>query len=316
MWLIIGHLGAEVSLCVVRESALRPMKCYIVAQIGILMKYLTFLLVLLSSTTWAKPLIVTSIHPLTMIVTAIAGDAAEVRQLLPNTAEPHHYALRISDRALLNQANLIVWTGPELETFLTRTIASQDPEKVITATALADIEGAKLTESNDPHIWLNPHNGIVIATETSNWIAAHHPALRENILARQQQFRAAVLTVSDRISKQLHPHGKAKILVDHDGFGHFFSAFNIRQAGALKSPSGLGLSAGKLHNLLAEGEFDCIATEPRSAHNRVNNIASAVDTPTVSIDSHGADIPASATAYTELLEEIATALASCLSPQR
>lgn len=279
------------------------------------MKYIALLLILLSSTSWAKPLIVTSIHPLTMIVTAIVGDEVEVRQLLPNAAEPHHYALRISDKALLNQADLILWTGPELETFLARTIANQDPEKVITATTLADIEGAELTASNDPHIWLNPHNGVVIAAETSNWIAAHHPALRANMLVRQQQFRSAVTTLSDSISKQLHPYGDAKILVDHDGFGHFFSAFNIRQAGALKSPSGLSLSAGKLHNLLAKGAFDCLVTEPRSAHRRVNSIASAIDAPTVTIDSHGADIPATATAYTELLEKIATSLASCLSPR-
>ena len=104
------------------------------------MKIITLVLILLCSMpSWAKPLVVTTIRPLTMLVEAIAGDTVEIRQLLPDSEVPHHYSLRISERALISQADLVLWVGPELESFLSKTVTSLPPEKVITAAALPDI---------------------------------------------------------------------------------------------------------------------------------------------------------------------------------
>lgn len=272
------------------------------------------LALLLSSTPiWAKPLIVTSIRPLTMIVQAIAGDDVEVRQLLPDTEEPHHYSLRISDKLALNQADLVVWVGPDLESFLLRAVNNLNPEKVLTASSLADIQLANSGSTNDPHIWLNPDNGIVIATEVSNWIAAHFPGFREQILANQQRFRTQTLAASENVSQRLLPLGDMKVLVDHDAFGHFFGSFHIQQAGALKTTSGLPASAGALQTVLNDSEFDCIVAEPRSRHTRVEKIADKTSAQMVIIDPLGADIPDSDNTYLDLINSIASSLESCLS---
>ena len=271
-----------------------------------------FTLLLSASTSWAKPLIVTSIRPLTMIVQAIGGKQVDVQQLLPDTEEPHHYSLRISDKLLLNRADLVIWVGPELESFLVRAISNLDPEKVITAISLADIQSSKATESNDPHIWLNPNNGIVIATEVSNWIAAHFPDLRDNVFVHQQRFRAETLATSKTINKRLFAARDMRVLVDHDAFGHFFSAFDIRQVGALKTTSGLPAGAGNLQAVLSGAEFDCIVSEPRSAHVRVGTIAAKTAARTVIIDPLGADVSDAGNGYLSLLQNIATSLQGCL----
>ena len=281
------------------------------------MKKISFFLTLLtlplwSTAIWAKPLIVTSIRPLTMIIQTIAGNDVEVRQLLPDSEEPHHYSLRISDKLALNQADLVVWIGPELESFLLRSVNNLNPEKVLTASSLADIQLANSGRANDPHIWLNPDNGIVIATEVSNWIAAHFPDLREQILANQQRFRTQTLTSTENARQRLLPLHDLQVLVDHDAFGHFFSFFNIQQAGALKTTSGLPASAGSLRAVLNDAEFDCIVAEPRSQHTRVEKIADKSSARTVIVDPLGADIPDSDNTYRDLIAEIASTLESCL----
>ncbi|MBV1932509.1 MAG: metal ABC transporter substrate-binding protein [Porticoccaceae bacterium] len=269
-------------------------------------------LLFLSTPTWAKPVIVTSIRPLTMIVQAIAGDDIEVRQLLPDTEEPHHYSLRVSDKLALNQADLVIWVGPELESFLLRAVNNLHPEKVLTASSLADIQLANSGGTNDPHIWLNPDNGIIIATEVSNWIAAHFPDLREQILANQQRFRTQTLATSENVRRRLLPLHDLKVLVDHDAFGHFFSFFHIQQAGALKTTSGLPASAGSLQAVLNDAEFDCIVAEPRSRHSRVEKIADKTSARTVIVDPLGADIPDSDNTYRDLIKAIASSLENCL----
>lgn len=269
-------------------------------------------LLLASPVICAKALIVTSIRPLTMIIEAIAGDHVEVHQLLPDTEEPHHYSLRISDKLVLNKADLVVWVGPGLEAFLLRAVNNLNPEKVLTASSLADIKLARSGDANDPHIWLNPDNGIVIATEVSNWIAAHYPDLRAQMLAGQQRFRTQTLGSSELASQRLMPLRDLKVLVDHDAFGHFFDFFNMQQAGALKTTSGLPVSAGDLQTVLNDAEFDCIIAEPRSRHARVEEIARKTSSQMVIIDPLGADIPDSDNTYRDLIEAITHSLEGCL----
>jgi len=275
------------------------------------------LLLGLSTQTWGKPLIVTSIRPLTMIVNAIAGDAIEVHQLLPNAEEPHHYAMRISDQLKLNQADLVVWVGPELESFLVRATANLNPEKVITVTFMPGIQMATQTTTNDPHVWLNPNNGIIIATEVGNWIAAHFPALRETMLTNQQQFREEIRATSANISERLLPVKNSKILVDHDAYGHFFSFFDVQQVGALKTRSGLPAGADSLQALLKEKELDCIIADPRSRHSRIEKVAHTIaphtEILTVMIDPLGADISDSDNTYLEFLNSMTSSLERCVT---
>ncbi len=269
-------------------------------------------LILATNPAWAQPLVVTSIRPLTMIVQAIGGDQVEVRQLLPDTEEPHHYSLRISDRLLLNQADLVIWVGPELESFLVRAIANQNPEKVVTAISLPDMQKAADPKITDPHLWLNPENGAVLAIEVANSLATHFPELQKHLLANLQQFRVATQATKKAIHQQLATTKKSGILVDHDAFGHFFQAFDIKQIGALKTPSGLPASAGSLQAVLSEGAIDCIVIEPQSAHTRVKKIAAKTTSRTVTIDPLGADILDSNDAYQNLLRGIAAGLQECL----
>lgn len=264
---------------------------------------------------WARPLVVTSIRPLTMIVEAVAGDLVEVRQLLPDAAEPHHYSLRISERITLDAADLVLWIGPELEVFMAGTVGNINPEKVLTATALTERRASPQTAPTDPHVWLNPNYALAIATEVGNWLAAHFPELRSELLSQQQHFRSELNAAQSKIRLQLHDAQRRKIIVDHDAFGHFFGYFNIPQAGALKDASGLTASAGTMANLFNTGKADCVVAEPQSRHERVAGVAKKLGARVTTIDPLGADIALSSTAYVQLLESIARSLAKCLAPQ-
>lgn len=264
---------------------------------------------------WAKPVVLTSMHPLSLISAAIVGENAEIVPLLPPSEEPHHYSLRIGDKLALQKADLVVWIGPGMEGFLTRAIGDLDPAKVLTASTLPDIQLQNAQGNNetieDFHLWLNPEYAIVIATELANWLAAHQPQQAPGLLARLQRFSTQTRAVSHTIAENLNVLQSRKILVDHDAFGYFFSYFGIQQAGALKSSSGLAKGARALASTLNESNFDCVVAEPRSHHNRVARVAARRAVPTVVIDPLGAHLSPSENSYTDLLLSITQALLKC-----
>ena len=72
-----------------------------------------------------KVQIVASIKPIQLMVQQLVGDLGEVEVLIPEGASPHHYNLRPSDMRKLAQTDLVVWVGPAMEQFLTKTMHRQ-----------------------------------------------------------------------------------------------------------------------------------------------------------------------------------------------
>lgn len=82
------------------------------------------------STLYALPAqateVATSIKPLELLVRAVAGDSVKVTTLVPPGASPHTYTMRPSQRRALQDADLIFWVGPEMESFLIRLLAGEE----------------------------------------------------------------------------------------------------------------------------------------------------------------------------------------------
>lgn len=66
--------------------------------------------------------VLTSIKPLGFIANAITDGVTETKVLLPVTASPHDYSLKPSDVSQLQSAQLVVWVGDGLESFLEKSI--------------------------------------------------------------------------------------------------------------------------------------------------------------------------------------------------
>lgn len=88
----------------------------------------------------AKADILTSIKPIGFIASAIADGVTPTQVLLPDTASPHDYSLKISDISKLKKAELVIWIDPDMENFLTKTIKSLPKNKVLTLGNIKEIQ--------------------------------------------------------------------------------------------------------------------------------------------------------------------------------
>ncbi|KAA9001683.1 zinc ABC transporter substrate-binding protein ZnuA [Affinibrenneria salicis] len=95
--------------------------------------------------------VLTSIRPLGFIAAAIADGVTTTEVLLPDGASPHDYALRPADVQRLKSAQLVIWIGPEMETFLTKPISQLDSGRQITLAELPAIRALLVKESAHAH---------------------------------------------------------------------------------------------------------------------------------------------------------------------
>jgi zinc transport system substrate-binding protein len=68
--------------------------------------------------------VVVSIKPLHSLVAGVMGETGTPKLIVRGAASPHTYALRPSDAAALEAAELVFWIGPGLEAFLEKPLAA------------------------------------------------------------------------------------------------------------------------------------------------------------------------------------------------
>lgn len=233
------------------------------------------LIFLCSGSLQAKPVLLSSIKPVQLLVEVIAGGHADARLLLPANVSPHLYHLRPSDRVLLNNADRVFWVGPELERFLEKPLSLLKVGRVVT---LADSgEGTPRKEelhaedehhqhTEDPHLWLNPLNAIEIAGRIAQELIEIDPLNRgvyqQNLALLKQRLRV----LDQELVADFIDLPTSNYIVLHDAYGHFERRYGFRREAAFsltpdRKPGARHLLA--MRELLSSGRVRCLFREPQ-----------------------------------------------------
>ena len=108
----------------------------------------------ISAAASAAPTVLVSIKPLYGLTAALMEGLGTPRLLLAGTASPHGYSLRPSDAQALSEADVVVWVGPSLETFLVEPLETLAEDSRIVEAMEAD--GITLLAAREGGIWA-PH---------------------------------------------------------------------------------------------------------------------------------------------------------------
>lgn len=87
----------------------------------------------------AQAEVLTTVKPLGFISAAITEGVTETKVLLPTSASPHDYSLKPSDVQQINQAQLVVWVGESMESFLAKTL-NESGKNTLTLSEIEAIE--------------------------------------------------------------------------------------------------------------------------------------------------------------------------------
>lgn len=282
-------------------------------------------LLLATCTAQAKPLVLSSLRPLTLIAQEIAGTNADVDTLLPASASHHDYPLKVSDHARLQKADVFLWVGPELESFLQKPIANLPQAKIITAYDLAGIQwpaAASLVgqddhdhHAKDPHVWLDPRNAVVVAQAVTEKLVQVDMVNAKQYRANLQVFTAKMQQLDGKLQISLKPVAAVGFAVYHEGFAHFVSHYGLHQLDYVAFTPEQKPGAKHMHQLrerLAK-EGKCLFLEPYNNMQSTRDLAQELQLRVGTLDALGTQ---GATSYAQLLEQMAAAFSTCLANGR
>lgn len=170
-----------------------------------------------------RPVVVSSIRPLGLMVEALAGGAVESRVLLSASASPHDFMLRPSERAALASAQLVIWMGPALERPLAELLQRN------AAPSLALLPAA----TTDPHVWLDPRAAIAMAQRLSAALVEGGLLDQDEATERLSAFEASLADRESLTAAALAPLRTVPFLALHDGYRPFVARYALRQVAAL-----------------------------------------------------------------------------------
>ncbi|MCM0147380.1 zinc ABC transporter substrate-binding protein ZnuA [Photobacterium galatheae] len=285
---------------------------------------------LMSFTVSAKEMhVVSTVHPVNLIVQELVASVGTSETLLPTGSSPHDYALRPSDLEKVNKADLVVWVGPELESFLTKLLA--DKKNAIALTAQPDITLREYEEAHadhadhdahahhhhgvDPHLWLGPDQAIEAAKVISTALIERDPLNRTRYEANLSRFTASVTETVQNLKKQLQPVHKEGYYVFHDAYGYFEEAFGLNNLGHFtvspdRRPGAKTLIT--IRNTLKKSQVKCIFREPQFSPAVIHSVVNGSDIKIGTLDPMATDIAAEQGGYVRFLQELGYSFTECL----
>lgn len=185
-----------------------------------------------------KPVIVATLFPLYDITKNIAGDKFEVINLVPSGASPHTFELTPDDTKNLYEAKTIFAVG-HLDEWVSESLTESDQEKVVHVDeginflelAYEDDHEEESEEdadhNNDPHYWLSPKNGKIIAQNVANQLIMIDPLNREFYMANLKTYQSELDKTFAQIDGLLKPLKNRDLVLFHESYNYLAKEFDL-----------------------------------------------------------------------------------------
>ena len=259
---------------------------------------LATLLTLTASSALATVRIVTSLQDFASIADAVGGKRVETFALAKGYQDPHFVEPKPSFVLKLSRADLLIVAGLELEIgYLPPLIDQSRNDKIrpgaagyLDASAGCDIlerpTGTVTRAMGDvhpfgnPHYWLDPDNGRVIARSIADRLTKLDPPGAAEYAANLAAFEAKLTEGEKRWEAQLGPYAGTELVTYHNSWPNFLKHFKLVAAGYVEPKPGVPpspshtvdlidmMSAKKIPVILMEPYFDPQDAEARSPRRR------------------------------------------------
>ncbi|MEX0965076.1 MAG: zinc ABC transporter substrate-binding protein [Pseudohongiellaceae bacterium] len=272
---------------------------------------------LLSSASRADVDIVTTIKPLQLIAQAVVRDHGRVSAILDPRQSPHHFTMSPSDRIALAQADMAMWVGPLLETFLADFIR-QTAIKAKTITVidtpnlqLHNLEGGQL----DAHLWLNSANAVSIAAAVMERVVELDPANAAEYRRNLDDFSAQIALIDTQTAQRFRQPPNTRYGVYHNAYQYFERQFGLAHDMAILQDPEVQPSIRQivqLRNQIEKLEPGCLLLEFDSSRELLNTVLNGRKPNLITVDLLGSSINSAENGYAEFITNLADDFYRCL----
>jgi zinc/manganese transport system substrate-binding protein len=220
---------------------------------------LAFLPVLLLPTaaSAAKLKVVTTLSDFASLAQTIGGDRVEAESLAKGYQDPHFVEPKPSFILKLHAADLLIVAGLELEIGYLPPLLDQARNDKIRPSGRAYLDasiGCEILQKpktqvtramgdvhpyGNPHFWLGPENGRVIARAIAAKLTELDPAGADVYRKNLADFETRLTEAEARWTKMMAPYAGTKIVTYHDSWPNFAKYFKLDVVGYLEPKPGI-----------------------------------------------------------------------------
>lgn len=222
----------------------------------------------ISSHAEAKWIIVATTPDFGSVAKEIGGEKVDVSSLAKGVQDPHFVDAKPSFIRLLNQADIMIeggadlemgWLPPILESARNRKILTGNPGRVVASTGIGllqiptrpiDRSQGDVHSLGNPHFMLDPENGKIVGEEVTTTLCRLDAGSCEFYRKNQTAFNQRLDQKISDWTRMLAPYRSAKIVTYHDSWPYFAGRFGLNVVGHVEPKPGIPPSPAHLESLI------------------------------------------------------------------
>jgi zinc transport system substrate-binding protein len=239
--------------------------------------------------------VVTTFIPMTNFTQAVAGDRAQVTQLLPTNVGPHDYQAKPEDIQKIAKANVLIENGLGLEEFLGDLVknAGNPNLKVIDASQGVPTLSNEAMEGHEhekeesptkaghehgefnPHIYLDPKRAIQQVENIRDGLITADPAGKETYTANAAAYIQKLKQLDAEFTQSLTPFAGKTFVTYHDFAPYFAQSYNLKADFLVGIPEENASpdDVKRVMNAAKQSNLKTLLTEPQSSGNPFSALA-------------------------------------------
>jgi ABC-type Zn uptake system ZnuABC Zn-binding protein ZnuA len=241
--------------------------------------------------------VVASLPDFGAIAEAVGGKNIEVTAIARGSEDPHFVDARPSFVRVLNKADLLIEGGADLEAGWLPTLVTASRNAKIQGTGrghlvlsryvkLRDVPNAPVDRSmgdvhptGNPHYWLDPRNGKIIAEKISATLVDIDP---KNTAKYQENYKAFASKLDAKWAEwvgKLEPLRGAKVITYHKSYEYLAAAFGLEVIAQLEPKPGIEPSATHIAHLVRQARnarVQFVIIEPYRPRRAAEQVAQAI----------------------------------------
>jgi len=214
--------------------------------------------------------VVTTTEDLASLAREVGGDRITVEGIARGYQDPHFVEAKPSFILKLQKADLLIVVGRELEIgWLPPLIQQSRNAKVQVGAAgyldaslgvrILEIPTGQITRAmgdvhplGNPHYWMDPENGRLIAREIAGKLVEFRPADRTYFEQRLADFNTRLTAAMARWTAAMAPYKGMKVVTYHRSFPNFAERFGLDIVGYVEPRPGIPPSPSHTLELIQE----------------------------------------------------------------
>ncbi len=225
---------------------------------------------------FGKVRIVSSTTDIADIVKIIGGDHVTVTSISRGNQDPHYVEILPSYMVKVRKADIYFMVGMELDLWAQQIIDGSRNRKVIVVdcsveinkmevpTGQIDASMGDIHRFGNPHYWLDPENGKLIARMVAEKLINHDSKNAEQYQSNLTQFENDLNSAISMWTKRFSDLREKNIIFYHNSWPYFSKRFGLITVGFLEPKPGITPSPSQLNqviNQIKENEIEVIASE-------------------------------------------------------